>query len=101
MTPRALLDKPKLSWLEEYYYDFYRTLARSRQYFNIPQPILISEVAALFGLHNIYSYSERLWILTVVQELDLDFIDHYVNKEGSRPENSEGPSQEPGAKDTT
>ena len=97
MTPRALLDRPKLSWFEDYYFDLYKTLSRSRQYGNIPQPILISEVVALLGLHGIYSYSERLWVLSLVQELDLDFIDHHVNKEGTRPENSKEEVQDEAA----
>ena len=44
---------------------------------------------ALLSFHGIYSYSERLWILSFVQELDLDFINHQVSKEGSKPGNSE------------
>jgi len=89
VTPRALLDRPKLTWFEDYCFDFYRTLSRSRQYHQIPQPIQISEVSALLVLHGTYSYSERLWLLSLVQELDLAFIDHHVSKKGTKPGHSE------------
>lgn len=90
VTPRALLDKPELSQYESYCYDFYQTLSRSRNYFYGPQPISISEVTALLKLHDLYDYSERLWLLSLVQELDTAFINHQVKKQETDPDTEQG-----------
>lgn len=77
VTPKALLDRPRLEPHLAIYQAIYDRLSRSRQWYEAgPQPISVSEILAYcdgMGLHDL-EFRENL--IDLIQEMDEEFSAH-------------------------
>jgi len=81
MTPKALLDRPRIVQYDRYYLDTYYDLAAARCYNQAGiQPIPVVDIVAYMNLVGVAESSERYRIFQAVRSLDAAYLKHVMEK---------------------
>lgn len=85
VTPKALLDRPRLEQHDRYYLEAFHDLAASRRYNQAGvQPIPVADIAAYLDLCAIDLPTERYRLFQLIRRLDGAYLRHVMKSDDKR-----------------